>query len=636
MIKKICPTLCGVLFSILVGALHARAQVVTVPDPTAAAPDAIVVSFPSAIKAIDKKAVPAPGEATSAPLIVFRQGGARTFLTAETMVLRNGPNSSGQLRLSNFKTLAGGVAVDLVRGSTGDGGKTVPAVAPGQDRTYFITWEDVQLEGQGQGEPVLTSVTVGSAATNPPVFFVNSLLNINTDIPDAEKKFALNADGVVLSEFVKKYRAAPGRIEVTLEFDKNDPVPGTTNNSIVDRVVNVEGMRQTPQPDGSLRLARNDDNPQLVIVTIGRRLPQRAEAYKAKFAFLPEDLNAPGVLKPGFRADVTKDPVGASEKIDANAPPTERAKTEFFFESTFTSIVNATNRKRANVGLFGLHFKPVVGLRYFNVGAEPGRVVTQEEAETRRPRWFALRPLFDADVDTQPIKDSQAPNRIVFGADIEYGIAASQRGRRDAVQQYVFLNGVRYDSDRDFKTQTLYWQTEFLPQFLNFDVTREQRLRRFRRPCDPGFLAAAIAGGQTTALTPAQCEQKIKGLSRRFPLVSMYYVRPSVGYQLGGVLKRGDAESDDVSRLFVKFSTAVELKRLILFSLDDTYYFLQDADRRRNRNYLETRLDFNTGALFNVDLGSLQSAITFKFQRGELPPRFKPVNALSVGFKLYR
>src|ERR1044072_8365029 len=291
MMKKIGPPLCGVIFSILVGAIHARAQVVTVPDPTAAAPDAIVVSFPTAIKAIDKTALPAPGGTTSAPLIAFKQGAARTFLTAETTVLRNGPNSSGQLRLSNFKTLVGVVAFDLVQGSTGDGGTTVPAVAPGQDRTYFITWEDVQLEGQGQGEPVLTSVTVGSAATNPPVFFVNSLLNINTDIPDAEQKFTLSADGVVLADFVKKYRAAPGRIEVTLEFDKNDPVPGTTNNSIVEGVEKVEGMRQTQQPDGSLRLARNADNPQLVIVTIGRRLPQRAGAYKAKFHVLPEELN---------------------------------------------------------------------------------------------------------------------------------------------------------------------------------------------------------------------------------------------------------------------------------------------------------------------------------------------------------
>src|ERR1044072_6095049 len=149
MMKKIGPTLCGVIFSILVGAIHARAQVVTVPD-------AIVVSFPTAIKAIDKTALPAPGGTTSAPLIAFKQGAARTFLTAETTVLRNGPNSSGQLRLSNFKTLVGGVAFDLVQGSTGDGGTTVPAVAPGQDRTYFITWEDVQLERQGQGEPVLT------------------------------------------------------------------------------------------------------------------------------------------------------------------------------------------------------------------------------------------------------------------------------------------------------------------------------------------------------------------------------------------------------------------------------------------------------------------------------------------------
>ena len=101
-------------------------------------------------------------------------------------------------------------------------------------------------------------------------------------------------------------------------------------------------------------------------------------------------------------------------------------------------------------------------------------------------------------------------------------------------------------------------------------------------------------------------------------------------------MKRGDSDSDNISRLFVRFGSAIELKRLIQFTLDDTYYFLQDAERRRNRNYLETRFDINTGGLFNVDLGSLQSAVTFKFQRGDLPPRFKRVNAFSVGFKLYR
>jgi hypothetical protein len=47
-------------------------------------------------------------------------------------------------------------------------------------------------------------------------------------------------------------------------------------------------------------------------------------------------------------------------------------------------------------------------------------------------------------------------------------------------------------------------------------------------------------------------------------------------------------------------------------------------------------LDFNTGSLFNVDLGALQSAITLKFQRGDLPPAFSPVNSLSMGVRLYK
>jgi hypothetical protein len=341
-------------------------------------------------------------------------------------------------------------------------------------------------------------------------------------------------------------------------------------------------------------------------------------------------------LDPGFGIPPPKpgegDFLSASRLIEVAAvglvpPPTERAKTEFFFENTFTSIVNATTRKRSNVGLFALHFKPVVGLRFFHL-----------DDVKRRPQWIAVRPLFDADVDTQAIKNSQAPNRVVFGMDLEWGIDAGQQesNNMDLVQQYVFLNGVRYDSDRDFKVQTVYWQTEFQPQFLNFEQPREQRLRQFRRPCDPGLLADAIARGERTRITPAECQALIDGKSRLFPRVSSYYVRPSVGYQLGGTVKRGDSNSDTISRLFVKFAAAIEFKRLLQLSLDDTYYFLQDADRRRNRNYLETRLDFNTGALFNVDLGSLQSALTFKFQRGELPPRFKSVNAFSVGFKLYR
>jgi hypothetical protein len=608
MFTKIAHTLCLIVVLLLSGAVDAVAQVVSVPDPSANAPDAIIVSFPGVIKQIDGVAAPTAGMDVPSPAIFFGQGGNRKFLTSEATLFRN-RDGTAQLRLSGFKTLDNH-NVNLVTGSTDDSGAAVPGVPPGGKRTYLITWDSVQLDTQGQPEPVLTAATVGSSIRNPPVIFVNSLLGTRTDTPDRERKFQLNADGVNLAALIARFKNNPGRIKVTLNFDRNDPVPGGINNSISDEVVRLEGFRDMMQANGLVKLVPNDANPQQIIVTISRSLPQRAAAYTVKFDFPSADLNSPGVLMPGFVAPTGEEFVSAADRIEGDAPPTERAKTEFYFETTFTSVVNATNRKRANVGLFGLHLKPVVGLRFFNVGVS----ATPEEDAKKRPKWIALRPVLDADVDTQRIKDSQAPNRIVFGMDFEHGIAASRQGRSDRIQQYVFLNGVRYDSDRDFKVQTLYWQTEFLPQFLNFEQTRDQRLRQFRFPLG----------------------KRDPDRARRFPLVSQYYVRPSVGYQLGGTIKRGDTDSDNISRLFMKFGSGIEFKRLIQFTLDDTYYFLQDASRRRNRNYLETRLDLNTGGLFNVDLGSLQSAVTFKFQRGDLPPRFKPVNAFSVGFKLYR
>ena len=75
-----------------------------------------------------------------------------------------------------------------------------------------------------------------------------------------------------------------------------------------------------------------------------------------------------------------------------------------------------------------------------------------------------------------------------------------------------------------------------------------------------------------------------------FPFVSSYYVRPSFGYQIGSIVKR-DARmnpfpTDTISRLFVKFGAGIELKRLVQFSVDDSYYFLENATSYRNRNYL--------------------------------------------------
>ena len=465
----------------------------------------------------------------------------------------------------------------------------MPPLVSGK-RAYVITWTVVKLETQSQAVPVITIAEVGTAAGKPAP-------TLSTNLRNNKSEFTVASTGLSARTLLDKFAADPSQIEIQYTFSPNDPVTAATANVGNKRAVGLRG-----NPD--------DTNPVSVIVELGEKAPSRPENYSASIMFPGAPLR--GSLEPGFEIPPPKpdegDFLSASRLIEVAVvglapPPTERAKTEFFFDSTFTSIVNATNRKRSNVGLFALHLKPVVGLHVFNV-----------DDEKKRPQWLALRPLFDGDVDTQAIKDSQAPNRIVFGTDLEWGIDAGQEDATDLVQQYVFLNGVRYDSDRDFKVQTLYYQTEFLPQFLNLEQTRDQRLRQFRFP-----------GGV----------RKLEN-ARLFPFVSSYYVRPSVGYQLGGTIKKGDSDSDTISRLFVKFGTGIELKRLIQFSLEDTYYFLQNADRRRNRNYLETRLDFNTGALFNVDLGALQSALTFKFQRGEVPPKFKPVNTFSLGFKLYR
>jgi hypothetical protein len=117
-------------------------------------------------------------------------------------------------------------------------------------------------------------------------------------------------------------------------------------------------------------------------------------------------------------------------------------------------------------------------------------------------------------------------------------------------------------------------------------------------------------------------------------------VRPSFGYELGGVGRRdfrnNPFPTDNISRLFVRWESAIEFKRLLVFSFDNNYYYLQNATNRRHRNYLETRAELNLGPFFTVDLARANQALVFKFQRGEQPPTFGPVNAFSLGFKVSR
>ena len=155
-----------------------------------------------------------------------------------------------------------------------------------------------------------------------------------------------------------------------------------------------------------------------------------------------------------------------------------------------------------------------------------------------------------------------------------------------------------------------------MPRFLDFEQTTEERQFAFD-------------------IAPRTTPTTSKG-----PFVSSYRIKPSIGYELGGLVRRNtratNTPTDTINRPFVGLDLALELKRLVKFGVTGTYYHLVNADRRRNRAYTETRFELNTGFLFNRNFNGLQNAILFKFQRGEQPPTFGPVNALSVGFKIFR
>src|SRR5262245_46139167 len=127
---------------------------------------------------------------------------------------------------------------------------------------------------------------------------------------------------------------------------------------------------------------------------------------------------------------------------------------------------------------------------------------------------------------------------------------------------------------------------------------------------------------------------------KKGPLISAYRFKPTVAYELGGVVQRDvrvtGLPSNTISRLLFGLDMDLEFERIVTLAVTNTYYFLEQVPRRPNRDYAEARFELNTGYLFNRNLNGLQSAFLVKFQRGFQPPTFGPVNALSVGFKIYR
>jgi len=472
------------------------------------------------------------------------------------------------------------------------GGGLVSEVPAGKTRTYNIVLKGVRLTREPRARPIQTSVDVNSVTNKMPVVFVRTINQPGT-VPYNRRVIKIQPEGLALNDLLSPFQGDPGKIRILYNFSADDLSP------------NVETSA------ASIEIDRK--NPNTLLIEPKEKLPLRAKKYTVKILFPAQPLR--GHESAGFAIPIDAQSLTATTVADLAAPnQTDRAKTEFFVETTFTSTVNAKSHARANVGIFGVHWKPTLPLLTYNVFGEKGD----------KPVWMAFRPLFEADVDTQSPKVSKSPNRVQFGMDYELGRDAGLRKTRPDgskeppafLQQQIWINGLRYDSDRDFKLQTIYWHTEYVPRFLDFEQTTEERQFAFD-------------------IAPRTTPTTSKG-----PFVSSYRIKPSIGYELGGLVRRDtratNTPTDTINRPFVGLDLALELKRLVKFGVTGTYYHLVNADRRRNRAYTETRFELNTGFLFNRNFNGLQNAILFKFQRGEQPPTFGPVNALSVGFKIFR
>jgi hypothetical protein len=475
------------------------------------------------------------------------------------------------------------------------GGGSVPKIISGT-RTYNIVLKGVQLIREPRARPIQTSVDLNSPVNRAPVIDVKSINNAGTaQLPYNRRAIKIQPDGLKPSTLLSKFEAAPGKIRIQYKFSKDDPSPDieTSGASI-----------KTNGPAG-------------LVIEPKEKLPIRAKKYTVKLLFPADQLR--GSEEANYQIPADAEFVQATTVAELiPSGQTERAKTAFYVETTFTSTVSQKDRKRTKVGIFGIHWKPTLPLLTYNVFGESVTHPGAGKPVRNRPIWMAFRPLLEADFDTQSPKVSKSPNRIQIGMDYELGRDAGrqEKGHLSLIQQHVWINGLRYDSDRDFKLQTIYWHTEYVPRFLDFEQTTEERQYAFDMA--------------TQNLKPG----------RKGPFVSSYRIKPSIGYELGGIVKRDsratNVPADKISRPFFGLDLALEFERTLKFGLTNTYYYLQNVDRRRNRDYLEGRIELNTGFLFNRNFNGLQNAITLKFQRGYQPPTFGSVNALSLGFKIFK
>jgi hypothetical protein len=393
----------------------------------------------------------------------------------------------------------------------------------------------------------------------------------------------VRADNLNTTAVVARLAADKTKLSVTYDFGQD----ATVSNI----VTGVDSIRFS------------DSNPDVFSIKPRRSLPYHATPYKVSIQIPKNDV--PGALQPPSGNVFT-----LTSTANFPAPAVTEPNATYDFQPTLTSAVNRSKGTRVNTGLFVLTAHPVLFLHEQMVDGKP----------RKNSYWMDFRPNLSANIDTLPEKTSTTPNRITIALDEELGLARL-RGAvapvrpEHAVDQFAWTNGVRTDTDRDFKVFSTYWHTD-----LAFDPWKGSESQAYR----------------TQNLLPAGTVSK----ASKTPFITAYRLRPSFGYELGSTTVRSGTIDPvlgtSVSRALLKLDTMLEIKRNVSFAVVDTGYYLANASRRLGRDFLDAQIAVNTGLLIRMDTEKIQSAITLKYQRGEQPPRFTPVNTISLGMKFYK
>ena len=316
----------------------------------------IIIPFTDVIEKVNDKAP--VGANVDCPVIYFQQGAEDIFLYCDAVVSGGGFT----VELSNFRTSRDNAAavnqmVNLTGGSVSNCDDSdfqkpkciVKGISAGQNRQYFIHWiKKVKVRGQPKAQTVFSEAKIGSNLEKTPTIKVGF-------VKDEADRIRFTPQGVTPDNLINVFGKNPGLIKVLYDFPAADPALDF-ETSVTD-INCLDGTKNLPCRDQN-GLANN-----AVILALETPLPIRPDKYTAVVKIPWQELRNAGVTflnndwKIPDREDAGKDFLsnGMEVKLLPNKP--ERGKSEYAFEAGFTSTVNSADRKRNNVGIFGLRVR---------------------------------------------------------------------------------------------------------------------------------------------------------------------------------------------------------------------------------------------------------------------------------------